>query len=225
MGLLINIEGTDGSGKATQTKLLMDSLIKRGMKVATLDFPRYQADSSLLVRQYLAGKFGQADEVSAKTASAFFAFDRYLTAPTIRSLLQSNDVVILDRYVAANKGHQLGKIDGNKQRAEFLNWLNELEYGENKIPVPDMTILLYLPISAGANNFSSEAKGGVAKDIHESDKEHLKKAEEAYLWVAKHDTYENWQIINCLGDDGSRLLPDSLHTLVWNSAIRSLVMV
>ena len=215
MGQLITIEGTDGSGKATQAELLVNKFKEQGLSVASLAFPRYEENSSLLVRQYLAGEFGQASEVPAKVASAFFAFDRFAAADQIRSLLSEHDMVILDRYTAANKGHQLGKITNLKQRREFLDWLNNLEYQTNKIPLPDLTILLYLPVSDKWSNISSAAKGGVEGDIHERDQEHLRRAEQAYLWVAANDQVENWQVVPCLDNQGRRLTPEELHVQVW----------
>lgn len=57
MGKLIVIEGLDGSGKATQAKLLFDELIKRGANVREVSVPDYDSASSALVKLYLAGEF------------------------------------------------------------------------------------------------------------------------------------------------------------------------
>ena len=57
-GLLITVEGLDGSGKGTQSRLLLDSLQKRGIPVRLVSFPDYEHPSSTLVRQYLSGEFG-----------------------------------------------------------------------------------------------------------------------------------------------------------------------
>lgn len=225
MGQLITIEGTDGSGKATQADLLVQALRQAGKKVASLAFPRYNEDSSLLLRQYLAGEFGGVNDVPAKPASAFFAYDRYMAAPTVRELLAANEVVILDRYVAANKGHQLGKIANLVERIEFLTWLNKLEYETNGIPIPDLTILLYLPVSEERSSISSAAKGGVKGDIHEQDKNHLRQAEQAYLWVAQNDPIENWQVVNCLDKTGRRLTPAELQTQVWQTVSQVYTLV
>lgn len=193
-GRFIVIEGTDGAGKATQTMLLQDYLQSIGRDVETIAFPRYDQTSSWLVKEYLAGWFGSAGEVPAKAASAFFAFDRLQAADQIRDWLKAGKVVIADRWVSANKGHQLGKIYRNQAKQDYLDWLNQFEYEHNGLPVPDLTVLLYLdPVLAQAD---SSAKGGVKNDVHESDPKHLKRAATAYLWAARHDTVERWQIVS-----------------------------
>lgn len=212
-GKLIVIEGTDGSGKATQTGMLVEKLRQIGQSVLTMSFPRYNHASSWLIRQYLAGEFGPADAVPPKIASTFFAFDRLDAAGSITTALAQGQHVILDRWVSSNKGHQLGKITGDKERHEFLTWMNEFEYMTNGLPIPDLTILLYLDPLAAVS--SSGEKGGVAHDVHESDLDHLRRAADAYLWVARHDTVEHWVTINCVNERHERWTPVQMHQRVW----------
>ena len=78
MGKLIVIEGLDGSGKATQSKLLYQALMDKGIKTEKVSFPDYESQSSALVKMYLAGQFGQKPgDVNAYAASAFFTVDRF----------------------------------------------------------------------------------------------------------------------------------------------------
>src|SRR3990172_11995897 len=105
-GKLIVIDGTDGSGKATQTKLLIKRLKKEGSKTAALEFPQYGAKSAGLIENYLAGLYGTADEVGPYRASVFYAVDRYDASQKIRRWLTEGRVVVADRYVTANMGHQ-----------------------------------------------------------------------------------------------------------------------
>ena len=77
MGKLIVIEGTDGSGKSTQFKLLTERVAKEGREFQRLVFPQYQEESSALIRMYLGGQFGtKPSDVNAYAASAFYAVDR-----------------------------------------------------------------------------------------------------------------------------------------------------
>ena len=77
-GRLIVVEGTDGSGRATQSALLCQELERRGIPFRKLEFPRYQEASSALIRLYLGGDFGdKPGDVNAYAASVFYTVDRY----------------------------------------------------------------------------------------------------------------------------------------------------
>lgn len=194
-GKFIVLDGVDGSGKATQAYLLVKKLKKKGIKVKKIDFPNYAHESAYLLKEYLKGKFGTADEVGPYRASIFYAVDRYVSAQKINNWLGQDYVVIADRYVSSNKGHQAGKIQSKEGRKKFLDWINELEYKIFEIPIPDLTVLLYVPSEIGAKLIK---KRNFKRDIHEADKEHLKSAERTYLEMARGlDKIENWQIINC----------------------------
>ena len=56
MGRFIVIEGLDGSGKTTQSELLVNRLREQGKKVRALSFPRYGEKSCTLVEMYLGGE-------------------------------------------------------------------------------------------------------------------------------------------------------------------------
>jgi dTMP kinase len=83
-GKFIVIDGTDGSGKGTQTTLLVQRLQSEWHDVKMADFPRYGERSAMLVEDYLNGKFGTAQDVWAHRASVFFACDRYAASFEIR---------------------------------------------------------------------------------------------------------------------------------------------
>ncbi len=214
-GKLIVIEGTDGSGKATQSKELLVRLAKENIQTAYFDFPRYEEKSSGLVQNYLNGKYGSASEVSPKVASMFYAVDRYDASFQMKKDLAENKIVICNRYISANMGHQTGKIGGKKERKEFLDWLLDLEFNFFKIPKPDLVILLFVPYLVAQKMVDKKGHrdyvGGKKRDIHEADSEHLKKAEEAYLEVAK---MYNWKVIDCT-KNGEILLVPEIHELIW----------
>ncbi len=197
-GKLIVLDGTDGSGKATQTKLLCERLREDGRAVETVDFPRYGEKSAGLVEEYLNLRFGDPKKVGPYRASIFYACDRYAASFEIRRMLEDGSIVIANRYVSSNMGHQAGKIRSKKERDKFLKWLEELEYGLFKIPRPDKTILLYMPPDMGQQLVDRKGHrdyvGCNRRDAHESDLQHLKDAARAYLYVAKKF---RWEVIDC----------------------------
>ena len=148
-GKFIIIDGTDGSGKATQTKLLVERLKNEKHQVEMIDFPQYGQKSAGLVEEYLNGKYGSAQEVGPYRASIFYACDRYAASGQIKKWLTDGKIIICNRYVSSNMGHQAGKIADLKERDKFLEWLFELEYNLFGIPKPDVNILLFMPPEIG----------------------------------------------------------------------------
>lgn len=187
VGKLIVIDGTDGSGKKTQTELLVHRLKSEGYQVEKIDFPQYGKKSAGPTEEYLSGNFGTAAEVSPYQASVLYAVDRFSASFQIRKWLEEGKIVISDRYVSANMGHQAGKIDDLAERDRFLAWLEEFEYGLLKIPRPDRQIFLYLDPEISRNLALKVEKPNMdkTKDIHENDAEHMRKASEAFRYVAE----------------------------------------
>lgn len=201
-GIFIVIDGTDGSGKATQTKLLADRLEKSGRKVKTIDFPQYENNFfGKIVGRYLSGEFGTSSEVSPYLASILYAGDRFEEKEEIEKWLAEDFVVIADRYASSNQIHQGGKVSNQKKREEFLAWLEELEYGIFKIPRPRAIIYLDMPIDISqkllktnsAKKKKTYLKG--KKDIHENDLNHLSDAKNSAIELVKKNN--NWIRIEC----------------------------
>jgi dTMP kinase len=210
----IAIDGTDGSGKTVQAARLVQRIRETGRAADTVSFPRYGAPAAYFVEQYLRGVYGSAEEVGAKRASVFYALDRFDDAAHIRKLLHEGTTLVTNRYVSANKGHQMGKIKDPAEQRAFLDWLNELEYGTFNIPKPDLTILLHVPAEIGKRLAESRDGEASAKDIHQADLRHLKDAEAAYLRLPEIDTAENWKLIECT--EGGELMPiEAIHEKIW----------
>ncbi len=188
-GKFIVIDGTDGSGKATQTRLLIKRLEKEGYKVKIEDFPQYGKKSAGPVEEYLTGVYGTSDELGAYVPSMFFAVDRFAASERIQSNLKKGFIIISNRYVTANMAHQGGKIKDKKNREKYFKWVTDLEYNFFKIPKPDIHIILHLPYKISAKLVKKRGPqyyiGPKHKDIHEKDLKHLKAAEQIYLELAK----------------------------------------
>ena len=146
MGKLIVIDGIDGSGKATQVRLLKERLVKEKIKVKTIDFPRYYDNFfGKLIGEYLAGQYGDFSEVDPRLASVLYAADRFESSTDIKKWLDAGYIVLADRYVSANQIHQGGKIADPKKRKDFFTFLDTMEHGVFKIPRPDVVVYLDVP--------------------------------------------------------------------------------
>jgi dTMP kinase len=221
-GKLIVIEGTDGSGKATQAKLLVEALTKKGNSVELVDFPQYGKPSAAMVEEYLNGKLGTADEVGPYRASIFYAVDRYAKSHEMKKWLSEGRIIICNRYITANKGHQAGKLPSEKEVDSYLKWIDELEFNVFGIPKPDKVIFLHMPPEVGQKLVDKKGArqyvGGNKRDIHEADIEHLKNAEKAYLYVAKK---EKWDIIEC-SDGKEPLTIETIHKRILEKVSKAL---
>ncbi|MCF7906471.1 thymidylate kinase [Patescibacteria group bacterium] len=220
-GKLIVICGTDGSGKGTQTKLLVERLEKENIKVKMFDFPRYGEKSAGMVEEYLNGKFGTANEVGPYRGSIFYAVDRYAASFEMKKLINEGYNIICNRYTSANKGHQAGKIENLEERDKFLDWENDLEYNIFKIPKEDMNIFLYVDPEISQKLVDNKEKRSYTdkkRDIHEADLNHLKNAANAYKHVAKK---ENWETVNCVKNNEIMSIQE-IHEMIWKKIIKIL---
>ena len=220
-GKFIVIDGTDGSGKATQTQMLVARLESLGLAVAMVDFPQYGEKSAGLVEKYLNGEYGEADEVGPYRASIFYACDRYDASFKIKKWLKEGKIVIANRYVTANMGHQGGKIANPLERKNYFSWLYELEYEIFNIPKPDLNIIFH--VDAAVAQKLVDQKGhrdyvnGARRDLHEADINHLRRAEQVYLEIAK--TFPDFTLIECTRD-GQIMTRQEIHNLVWREVSR-----
>ncbi|MCL5794756.1 MAG: thymidylate kinase [Patescibacteria group bacterium] len=222
-GLLIVIDGTDGSGKETQSNILYNKLTALGIAVLGIGFPRYGQKSAAMVADYLNGKFGTAEEVGPYKASILYAVDRFAASNQIKKWLQTGKVVLSNRYTTANMGHQAGKIKDRKKRDEFLKWIEDLEYNKLGIPRPDKNILLYIQPKIGQGLVDKKGEreylAGKKRDIHEADLKHLQAAARAFLYVAKK---YHWDIINC-APKGQLRTPEDIAAEIWQ-VVKPIVM-
>ncbi len=193
---LIVIEGLDGSGKATQTKLIAETLSARGYSVKRLEFPDYESPSSALVKMYLNGEFGGSPgDVNAYAASAFYAVDR--AASFLRDWqrdCQNGTVLLCDRYCTSNIIYQMAKVDPS-ERDGFIRWQADFEYDKLGLPRPDLVI--YLDVEPEVSQKLMEKRYGgdnSKKDLHESNLGFLLSCRESALYGVEHC---GWRLINC----------------------------
>lgn len=201
-GHLIVLDGGDGSGKATQGKLLIKYLQKKGRQVRYYDFPRYYSSfHGRLVGRFLNGEFGKLDEVSPYLASLAYALDRASVKEEMNHWLAKGGDIICNRYVTSSMAHQGAKLP-RQDRDKFFEWVDELEYRQHKMPRPDLVIYLYVPWQIG-RELTAKKVGTRAytkgQDIAEKDLRHRQDAEETYLSLA--GKRKKWLVLNCLSED------------------------
>ena len=206
-GKLIVFEGTDGSGKATQSRLLCERLGREGIDCRKLDFPRYGEKSAALVELYLSGAFGShPDDVNAYAASSFYAVDRYASyKQDWGGYYEAGGLLIADRYTTSNAVHQASKLpDGERER--FLDWLFDYEYRLLGLPAPTLVFYLDVPTEVTEKLMRErEQMTNTSADIHEADDAYLRACRENARRVAVRC---GWQRIDCTKDGAMRGIDD-----------------
>ncbi len=208
-GKIIVIEGTDCSGKETQSKILEEKLNKAGKKCIRFSFPMYDTPTGKIVGGAYLGKpeifssfFEEgAINVDSHVASLYYAADRKYNIPKVEEYINKGYYVILDRYISSNQAHQGSKILDDDDRFDMYQWIDKLEYWLLKLPKPDITIFLHVPYE----NTIELRKNREFIDEHEKSEEHLKNAEKAYIELSG---LYNWNRIECIKHDKLRSIDD-----------------
>ena len=220
MGKLIVIEGTDVSGKSTQFRLMSERLKNDGVSFKHIVFPRYDQDSSALIRMYLSGQFGtKPSDVNAYAASSFYAVDRFASYKMDwGQWYQDGGVVLSDRYTTSNAVHQASK-EPEENREQFLHWLYDFEYDKLGLPRPDLTIYLDVPTDFTEKMMRKREQDTNTKaDIHEKDMQYLATCRQTGRAAAE---YYGWTVIQCVRDGQMRSI-DDIHQEIYSHVKRCL---
>ncbi len=216
MGIFIDLEGLDGSGKTTQTELICKRLQADGVDFKRIKLPDYDSESSILVRKYLAGDFGKnAGDVNAYAASVLYAADRFASFTERWGIdYKSGKLIFADRYTPANALYQMTKLT-KEEWDPYLEWLFDFEYNKIGIPEPDKVIFLDMPVEVSQRLMTSRYNGDESKkDVHEANVGFLLACREAALYAAEK---YGWSVITC-AKDGEPLsieeINDKIYTIV-----------
>lgn len=228
-GFFLVIDGIDGSGKATQTKLLADRLRQSGKKVKTIDFPRYEENFfGKLIGACLAGKHGDFLSVDPHIVSVLYACDRFESNKHIVSWLKRGYIVIADRYASSNQIHQGAKISDEKTRKQFLVWLDDLEHKILGIAKPDAVIYLDAdPVAAREllEKSSLEQKKTYLKksekDLAEKNFKHQLNARSSALFLSRR--FSHWTRIPCMRKSAI-LSVQEISDRVWNAVEKHITL-
>lgn len=202
MGILVAIEGIDGSGKGTQASRLRDTLRQQGLRVELLSFPRYrETEFGRKIGDFLNGRFGSLDQANPFLVALLFAGDRLESRSHLRRVLAENDIVICDRFVASNVAHQGAKRDGD-ERQELVDWILTVEHGIHELPRPDLTIYLDVPVAWATRLIALKAQRTYtdkAADLQEADANYLQRVADVYQHLAA--TEPDWVRVTSLRGD------------------------
>lgn len=212
-GKLIVFEGTDGSGKATQARLLCQRLEREGIPYQEIDFPRYGKPSAAMVQEYLDGNLGKKPgDVNAYAASLFFSMDRYASyKQDWGDFYEAGGLIVADRYTTSNAVHQASKLPESERKA-YLDWLFDLEYRLLGLPKPNLVIYLDMPTEITEQMMRRrEQTTGTHADIHEQDETYLKNCRANAKEIVKAC---GWSVVDCAEDEKPRT-PEDIHAQVY----------
>ena len=208
-GKLIVLEGTDGSGKATQARLLLQSLKEWGVSCREIDFPRYGSPFAEPANLYLHGALGdRPGDVNACAASVMFAVDRFASyKEDWGGFYEAGGVVVANRYTTSNAVHQAAKLP-REERRPYLDWLFDLEYRRLGLPEPDLVVYLDMPTEA-ANRLMRcrERQTNTRADIHEQDGDYLRRCRESAREIG---AAQGWVLVDCAAG-GLPRTPEDIH--------------
>ncbi|MFK4786012.1 dTMP kinase [Fusobacterium sp. MFO224] len=203
MGKIIVIEGTDSSGKETQTRELYKKLKKEGYNVRKLTFPNYESRACEPVKMYLAGEFGKvALDINPYPISTMFAIDRYASyKKDWQTFYDEGGIIITDRYVQSNMIHQGSKLVNEKEKKDYISWLEDLEFNKIGIPKADLVIFINMPLKFAKKLMekrNNKITGEKEKDIHEKDEVYMEKSYNNACEISK---VRGWKEVECVEKD------------------------
>ncbi len=220
-GAFVVLDGLDGSGKATQTRILKERFEAEHIPFEVIDFPSYDRTFfGTLLGECLAGQRGDFLHIDPKIGSTLYALDRMEMSTKIEEWLQEGKVVVADRFTSSNQIHQGGKIEDAEERNKFLLWLDSMEHEVLKVPRPDAVIYLRVPVAVSAELLREKrvAKNRVLRDGEqdtvERDTDYVSRSFDS----AQHlvETQPNWKVIDCAVGDRMRT-PGDIHEEVYKT--------
>ena len=218
-GKYIVIEGTDCSGKETQSKLLEERLKELGYKCIRLSFPMYETPTGKIIEESYLGRNNNgvfpegSSNVDPLVAALYYAADRKYNINNILKYYDEGYYIILDRYTTSNMAYQGSKILDKDERFYMYQWIDKLEYWLLKLPKPDKTIFLHMPLK-----YTLELmKNREILDDNEKNEDYLRRSEEAYIELSE---LYGWNKVECVKDDKIKTI-EEINQEILNLVIES----
>lgn len=212
LGRLIALEGIDGSGKGTQSRLLVDALTRAGIATELFRFPQYETSFfGAEVGRYLHGDYGQLSEVNPKFSALLYALDRFEARNDLVAALAAGKTVICDRYTPSNLAHQSARVEP-KHRKSLIQWIQHVEHEVFRLPKPDIVLFLDSTVSSAQSLVRQKERRSYTdktQDLQEESGDHLQAALEQFRILSV--TAANWRVIHCIGADGILRTPADIH--------------
>jgi dTMP kinase len=208
-GKFVVLEGIDGSGKRTQLEMLARAFDERSIPYQLASFPNYSRFFGKLAGQFLNGDFGSLESVDPHLSALIYASDRWDAKPSLEAALAAGKLLLADRYIGSNMAHQGARVALEK-RAEFIEWLRQLEYEEYGLPVEDLVIYLRVPVEEAhrlIGEKSARNYTNMMRDLQESSRTHLADAASVYEELSQQP---NWMKIDCVDANGAMRTPVSI---------------
>jgi len=216
--MLIVIEGIDGAGKNTQTRLLRERMEEAGRTTTSFSFPQYgQNPFSLAIARYLNGEFGGVNDVAPEMAAMLYAGDRFATRDALVAACAAHDLVICDRYVSSNLAHQAAKLP-EERWPEFMEWLLDIEYKIFNMPKPELTLFLDVPPDTSQNLVMRKDKRDYTElraDIHEANAGYLERTRQAFSYLARNNVGGAWYSLQCTDGGGNMRSIEDIASELW----------
>ena len=214
-GMIIDVEGADGSGKTEQTKRLFERLKKEGHAASYFDFPQYEGSRiGKLIGELLAGKHGDFMSMPAYVSALPYAIDRGSAREKLLAALERGDILVSNRYTPSNLAHQSAKLPRDEQPA-LVEFIEGVEYEDLGLPRPDLVFYLSVPTDISSELIGKKEKrdylGGETRDLAERNIAHQDRTRAAYLRLAEEKV---WRVIDCAPRGTMRSL-EEIHEEIW----------
>lgn len=221
-GILIDIEGGDGSGKTEQAKRLFERLKKEGLGAVYFDTPQYETTRiGKLIGELLSGKHGDFMAAIPYLSALPYSIDRAVSKDRLREALEKGEIVVSNRYTPSNLAHQSAKLPKDEQ-GELVDFLEEVEYKELGIPRPNIVFYLSVPTDISADLIMKKEKRGYLgdekRDLAERNIAHQDRTRASYIRLAKE---KGWHVIDC-APQGKMRSPEDIHEEIWSIVSPSL---
>lgn len=214
-GKFVVLEGTDGSGKTTQLNRLLEYAKANNIPTHTLDFPQYEDFWGKTVGRFLNGDFGDFDNINPYLVQPLYMLDQATQGNAIRDALERKEIVLSNRYLTSSMAHQTAKFVDPKEKAQFLEWVQEAGYKQLNMPKPDLVVVLFVPPEI-SSRLAKKATGRKSKytkaDIAENHQLHQRKSAQMYQELCR--IYPEWILVQCVDEEGNLLDIETIHALV-----------